>query len=89
MRVPFKRSQQGSNICEQRRGSIESPNPSQYRIVNEEHNIKAVMTCAKGHHTNIPRSRLEMFEYFPFDDHESCQISPYFEKACDFIADAV
>jgi hypothetical protein len=46
------------------------------------------MTCAKGHDRNIPKSKLDMFEYFPFDDKESCNISPYFERACDFIARA-
>jgi hypothetical protein len=29
-----------------------------------------------------------MFEYFPFDDKASCDLSPYFEHACNFIANA-
>jgi hypothetical protein len=35
---------------------------------NAEFNIKAVMTCAKGYDKDVPKSKLDMFEYFPFDD---------------------
>lgn len=47
------------------------------------------MTCARGYDRNIAKSRLEMYEYFPFDDKESCVIAPYFDKGADFIVKAL
>lgn len=47
------------------------------------------MTCAKGYDHDVPKSKLDMFEYYPLDDKETCVIAPHFDSACDFIAAAL
>ena len=47
------------------------------------------MTCARGYDSNIPVKNLLMYEYYPFDDKETCQIDTHFDRAADFIVKAL
>lgn len=82
---PFERC----HLCKQCLSCLKLCYFNQYLTFNVEFNIRAVLTTAKGYDRNIPKTKLEMYDYYPLDDKESCQISPYFERAANFIANAL
>jgi len=51
--------------------------------------IKSLLTAAKGIEINHPRQDIPYTLYVPADDHESFDISRYFNQAAGFIHDCV
>jgi protein-tyrosine phosphatase len=54
-----------------------------------EHQIKAVLTAAKGVELGHSRTDVPYFLYVPADDHESFDLSKYFHQAADYINDCL
>ena len=60
---------------------------SKVPLSNQDLQINAVLTAAKGHALQHPKNILPSRKYLPLEDTENCDISDFLDESVSFIAD--
>lgn len=56
-------------------------------LFDQDLQIKAVVTAAKGHKLKHPKNIIEFTKYLPLEDDDKCNIEEFLDEACTFISD--
>ena len=67
--------------------SFQPPHPSQYHICQLEHNIGAVITAVKGKNMSTTMPKHIQYLYIPAIDHESFDLSLYFQASNELLVE--